>query len=77
MIVKVRYKSHGGEFTSAEYAYNTYLPLVCGDMVLAPTYRGDSAAMVTETNVVPETLPVSVLSVLKEITNYAPEETDD
>ena len=77
MIVKVKYKGHGGEFTSTPYAYSTELPLEVGDIVIAPTYKGDSVAMVVETHIMPEALPANVLRVLREITEYATEESDN
>ena len=77
MIVRVKYKIHDGEYSLSQYAYITSLPLKDGDLVIAPTYKGESIAMVSETNVVAETLPPTVLKVIKEITSYAPTEGED
>jgi len=56
MIVKVKYfNEEVGGYGGQEYTYRTYLPVVPFTKVIAPTYKGDNKAIVTEIN-----LPESV-----------------
>lgn len=71
MIVKVQYRSeYTGKYVGRAYAYKTELDVSVGDIVTAPTYKGDSPARVCETHIVASALQPELLAVLKEITKF-------
>lgn len=52
MFVKVMYLKDSGYYSGRSYAYSTNLPLVQGDLVIAPTAKNDrQRALVNEVNV--------------------------
>lgn len=46
MYVEVAFKRKNGTFSGAAYTYNCTIPVKTGDMVLAPTTRGETPAKV-------------------------------
>lgn len=68
MFVKVMYLKDNGYYSGSGYAYSTKLPLVQGDLVIAPTAKNPrQRALVKEIN-----LPKPAF-VCREITEYDPE----
>lgn len=68
MFVKVMYLKENGYYSGCGYAYSTKLPLVQGDLVIAPTAKNPrQRALVKEIN-----LPKPAF-VCREITEYDPE----
>lgn len=71
-IVGVKYKNkRTGEFDSATYSYFCELPVSVGEIVSAPTSKGDSIACVVQTDVPEGTIDPKILEVMKTITAYA------
>jgi len=71
-IVSVNYKKNDANaFDSRKYNYYCTLPVEVGDLVIAPTAKGDRIACVCEVNIPIEQIEVKVLPLLKEITAYA------
>lgn len=69
MYVNVKYQnSDGVTFQNRTYTYKTKLALRVGDLVYAPTYKGDVAAKVVEINVPETKIDERVLPQLREIT---------
>lgn len=77
VIVKIQYRDASGSYTGRSYAYTTTLPLAVGDIVSAPTYKGDSPAKVCETHIVPDALDPALAGRLKSITSYYEEGAED
>lgn len=68
MFVKVMYLKDNGYYSGGGYAYSTKLPLVQGDLVIAPTAKNPrQRALVKEINLPKPTF------VCREITEYDPE----
>ena len=57
MIVKVKYfNEEVGGYGGQEYTYKTKLPLVPYTKVIAPTYKGDNKALVTQVDLPESTI---------------------
>ncbi|WP_409969574.1 hypothetical protein RFF05_06590 [Bengtsoniella intestinalis] len=70
-IIAVVYENkETGKFEGKPYNYYCNIPVAVGDVVIAPTYKGDSKALVVEIYVNPSTLPAYVLNVLKTISSF-------
>ena len=78
MIVNVKYRdSMTGEFFGRSYSYLCDIPDVQpGDIVIAPTFKGDSDAQIVEVDVPESRVDERVLPLLKTITRRK-EDTDD
>lgn len=73
-IIGVQYKDKKtGEYGGRAYSYFCTLPVVEGDIVLAPTANGDSLAQVSEVNMSESKIDERILPILKTITNFAEE----
>lgn len=71
MFVNVKFKARGEEsFSGREYAYSTDLSLSVGDLVLAPTVKGETPAQVVRVNVPPESIPAAAVERIRDITEY-------
>lgn len=46
MYVEVNFRRKGGEYSGAVYTYNCAIPVKVGDLVKAPTTRGDTPAKI-------------------------------
>ena len=64
-----------GAYEGKSYCYKTALPLARGDKVIAPTYKGDSPAMVVEDNVPESKIDARWADKIREITEYQAEVT--
>lgn len=74
-IISVCYKNKdSGEFGGRAYSYYSDIPAKVGDIVIAPTAKGESVAMVSEIDVPESRIDERVLSLLKTITAYAEKE---
>ena len=69
-IVTVQYqdKDNPDEYRGREYAYLTDIDLAAGDIVIAPTWRGDSVARVSAANVPESKVDERIMPLLKTIT---------
>lgn len=68
MIVNVNYKSKDGRFGGRAYSYFCDIPDAReGDVVMAPTARGESEAVIVETHVAESRVAEHVLPLLKTI----------
>lgn len=69
-IISVKYEDNyiPKTFSGKAYSYYTAIPLVVGDLVIAPTQNGDKIARVSEINI-PEYKVEFFKSSLKLITN--------
>lgn len=78
MIVNVKYRdSLTGEYFGRSYSYFCDIPDVqTGDIVIAPTYKGDTEAQIVEVDVPESKVDERVLPLLKTITRRK-EDTDD
>ena len=75
--VLVYYKNdHTGEYGGRAYAYKTELPLREGDIVIAPTWKGDAPARVMATDIHEGSISPDILPHVKEIVSYG-ETTDE
>lgn len=75
-IVGIRYKDKKtGMYGGKTYNYLCSIPVVVGDIVLAPTAKGDSLAMISEIDVSESQIEAHILPMLKTITSFA-EETE-
>lgn len=75
--VSVAYKNEvTGEYTGRAYSYTTELPLKKGDKVIAPTYKGNSQAMVVNDNVPEGMIDERWADKLRAITQYQSEEAE-
>lgn len=73
-IVGVNFKnSYTDEYYGRTYNYFCDIPVVLGDIVIAPTAKGESEAMVVAVEVHPASIDPHILEVLKTITTLAPE----
>ena len=71
MIVKVKYfNEEVGGYGGQEYTYKTNLPLVPYTKVIAPTYKGDNKALVTQVDLPESTIQSEWADRVKEITLY-------
>lgn len=77
MYVLVQYENkYTGGYDGKSYAYKTELPLNEGDIVLAPTWKGDAPAKVAAVNIPASSIAESVLPKIKDIVSYAEEDAD-
>lgn len=52
MIIKIAYRRDSGEYSIGKYSYYCDIPdIAVGDVVIAPTSKGDRAAKVVEIDV--------------------------
>lgn len=51
MYVEVQYKRKGGEYSGQVYTYACAIPVNVGEIVLAPTARGDTPAKVVSVSI--------------------------
>ncbi len=73
-IISVAYKDkRTGQFGGRKYSYFCSLLVCVGDLVIAPTYKGNSVARVVETDVDANSIPKSIMDKLKTIEEFAPE----
>ncbi len=56
--VKFQSKKNPEEFSGREYSYFTQIPLEIGDVVVAPTKGGGSAAIVSRTGILESELTI-------------------
>lgn len=71
-IVGVNYKNkYSGEYDGRVYSYYCELDAKVGDIVIAPTAKGDSVARISEVNVPESRISDVVKPLLKTITAYA------
>ena len=71
MICKVKYYNEEvGGYGGQEYTYKTNLPLVPYTKVIAPTYKGDNKALVTQVDLPESTIQSEWADRVKEITLY-------
>ena len=72
MIVKVRlWHPEAQGFTGKDYCYHTHLPVTINGKVVAPTRSNPmQAGVVTQTDVDPSTLSLSLLYHLNEVTDF-------
>ena len=71
-IVGVNYKNkYSGEYDSRVYSYYCELDAKVGDVVIAPTAKGNSVARISEVNVPESRISGVVKPLLKTITAYA------
>jgi hypothetical protein len=76
-IIGVNFKNkETGEYGGRTYNYFCTLPVVVGDIVSAPTQKGDAVVRVSEVNVPESKIEDRVLAILKTINSFA-EETED
>lgn len=70
MYVSVKFKDKwSGEFRGREYSYVCNIPgIAVGDVVIAPTARGDSEVQISAINVPESSISPEVRAILKEIT---------
>ena len=70
MYVSVKFKDKwSGEFRGREYSYVCNIPRIAvGDVVIAPTARGDSEVQIFAINVPESSISPAIRAVLKEIT---------
>ena len=72
MIISVQFKHRGGEFGGRAFSYRCDISDVqVGDIVKAPTSRGESEAKVLAVNVPAGAVDANLLPVLKTVTEYA------
>lgn len=69
MYVEVNFKRKNGEYGGAVYTYNCTIPVKTGDLVLAPTARGDTPAKVIGIGIPYEEINVMYRDNLRTITN--------
>jgi len=73
-IIGVCYKSEKtGEYGGRTYNYYTEIAVKVGDIVIAPTSRGDSVARVCEVDVPISTIDERIEPLMKTIVAYAEE----
>lgn len=71
-IVGVNYKNkHTGEFDGRTYSYFCDIEVKVGDLVKAPTTKGDSTARVSEVDVPESRIDMRILPIMKTITAFA------
>ena len=73
-VAVVYKKPETGEYTGRPYSYKTSLPLKRGDKVIAPTFKGDSPAMVVDDNMPETQIDERWADKTREITEYQTEE---
>ena len=75
MYVNIQYwKPEISAYGGKSYLYRTELPLKTGDLVIAPTYKGDQRAIVTRTNVPDREVDPAWSSRIRAVTEYDPGE---
>ena len=78
MYVEVNYKRKNGEYGGAVYTYNCSIPVKTGDLVLAPTFKGDTPAKVVGIGIPYEEINEKYRDNLRTITErYVPDEPDE
>lgn len=71
MIVKVKYfNEEVGGYGGQEYTYRTNLPVQKFMKVIAPTYKGDNKALVTQIDLPESTIDPSWADRVKEIKEF-------
>lgn len=74
-IVGVYYKNkYSGEFDGRTYNYFCELDATVGDIVVAPTAKGDSVARIAEVDVPESRIDERILPIMKTITAFAEEQ---
>lgn len=69
MIINISYRKDSGEYGIGKYSYLCEIPDVAvGDVVIAPTSKGDRAAKVVEVDVPESRIDERILPKLKTIT---------
>ena len=75
--VTVQYqKPETSTYVGRAYTYRTSLPLREGDLVIAPTYKGDSPARVFEADVPESRVDPAWADKIREITRYQEDEVE-
>lgn len=73
-IVGVQYKDKKtGKYGGRTYNYFCELPVAVGDIVSAPTAKGESVALISEINVPEDSIDEKIFPLLKTITSFAKE----
>ncbi len=71
-IVSVNYKNkQTGDFDGRAYSYYCELDAKVGDIVVAPTAKGDSVARISEVNVPKSRIDERIIPIMKTITAFA------
>lgn len=71
MYVLVMYRNdYTGNYGGRQYVYKTWMPLVPGDIVVAPTWKGDAPAKVFAIEIPEESISPDILPGVREITEY-------
>ena len=74
-LVGVNYKNEKtGEFDGRTYSYYCELAVKVGDIVIAPTARGDAVARIFEVDVPSNKIDERIEPLLKTITSFAEQE---
>jgi len=77
VIVGVNYKNKKtGDFDGRTYNYFCEIDANVGDLVKAPTAKGDSLARINEVNVPESKIDLRILPLLKTITEFAEAEEE-
>lgn len=75
MYVNIQYfKPEISAYGGKSYLYWTELPLKPGDLVIAPTYKGDQRSIVTRVNVSDSEIDQSWAAKIRTISTYDPGE---
>lgn len=77
MYVSVKYRNDAGEYVGKGYTYKTSLFVKPGDLVIAPTFKGESPAMVDEVNIPDGKIDIRFIGKLREITKFYKEGAPD
>lgn len=76
MFIEVNFRRKDGEYSGAVYTYNCTIPVKVGDLVKAPTARGDTPAKVIGIGIPYENINATYRDNLRTITERYEEPED-
>ena len=72
MYIEVCFKRKDGKYGGNAYTYNCAFPVKTGDLVLAPTFKGDTPAMVVGIGIAYDEINPKYRDNIRSVKEYAP-----